>query len=123
MANSSILGGTHAPSTPAGKDIDSLGPSDTSDSGSDVQTERNRSALPDEGAEGALPSAHDSTGDAAGTGERASADPSPPQLDADLLPDRTGTVPPAAGRRRADDPDAVAPEDLAADETDEGGPS
>jgi len=36
MSNSSILGGEHAPHHPAGTDVDALGPSDTSDSGSDV---------------------------------------------------------------------------------------
>ncbi|SFM10278.1 hypothetical protein [Variovorax sp. OV329] len=119
MANSSILGGARAPTVPSGKDIDSLGPSDTSDSGSDVQVDGNRSALPDEGSEGALPIAHDSTGDAAGTGERASADSKSPELDADLLPDRTGVIPPSGGRDDAEDLDAPAPEDLAVDDPDD----
>lgn len=87
MANSSILGGTAAPASPSGKSIDALGPSDTSDSGSDMQAELNHDALPNEG-EGALPIAHDSTSDAAGTGERASVEAAPPTLDADLLPER-----------------------------------
>ena len=68
MATSSILGGKRAPADPKGKDVDALGPSDSSDSGSDVQTDRHRTALPDEGSEGAYPIAHDSTTDAAGTG-------------------------------------------------------
>jgi len=71
MANSSILGGTRAPAEPAGKDIDSLGPSDTSDSGSDVRTDPPRNVSTDESSEGALSTEHGSTGDAAGTGERA----------------------------------------------------
>ena len=35
MATSSILGGDYPPMEPKGTDVDSLGPSDTSDSGSD----------------------------------------------------------------------------------------
>lgn len=115
MATSSILGGDHAPARPRGTDVDTLGPSDSSDSGSDVQTDRNRSALPDEASEGALPIAHGSDTDAAGTGERASADPSAPEDNADILPDRIGTVPPTAGEPSGsvEDPDATDPEDLA----------
>ena len=112
MATSSILGGKRAPADPKGKDVDALGPSDSSDSGSDVQTDRHRTALPDEGSEGAYPIAHDSTTDAAGTGERASADPVRSRADADILPDRTGTLPPAT-QRRSDDPDAAGADELA----------
>jgi len=111
MANSSILGGAHAPAPAAGKDVDALGPNDSSDSGSDVQTDLNRSAMPDGASEGAYPIPHGSTTDAGGTGERAAADPAAPIVDADLLPDRTGGLPP-------DDPDAPAPEDLAAEDED-----
>lgn len=88
MANSSILGGTPAPAQPSGTDVDALGPSDSSDSGSDVQTNLNHSALPEDGAQGAWPIAHGSTSDASGTGERASAEASSPIDNADLLPDR-----------------------------------
>lgn len=120
MANSSILGGTRAPETPAGKDIDSLGPSDSSDSGSDVQSDApgNASADEAEGAEGALSTAHGSTGDAAGTGERASSDPRQPVLDNDLLPDRIGQIPPGS-RQDLDESEYTGAEDLATDE-DEG---
>jgi len=117
MANSSILGGTRAPATPAGKDIVSLGPSDSSDSGSDVQGDApgNAAADEDEGAEGALPIAHDSTGDAAGTGERASADARRPELDGDVLPDRIGQLPP--GRKMdLDETEYAKPDELASDE-------
>ncbi len=86
MATSSIVGGARPPLEPTGTDIDSLGPSDTSDSGSDVRISRERTATPED-AEGAIPVAHDSSSDAAGTGERASADASPSQTDADILPD------------------------------------
>ncbi|MDR6858861.1 hypothetical protein [Variovorax guangxiensis] len=115
MAKSSILGGEHAPSRPRGTDVDSLGPSDSSDSGSDVQTDRNRTAMPDESAEGALPISHGTDTDAAGTGERASADPAAPVEDADLLPDRIGTVPFDAGEvtDEVDDPAAASAEELA----------
>lgn len=87
MAESTIAGGTPAPSRPAGKDVDALGPSDSSDSGSDVQADRNRAVLPDAASEGALPTPHGSDTDAEGTGERAASDPVPPKEDADILPD------------------------------------
>lgn len=96
MATSSILGGERPPEEPKGKDVDSLGPSDTSDSGSDVRTSRERSAIPDDAAEGAIPIAHESSTDAEGTGERASADAPPSTPDADILPDRTEDAGPAA---------------------------
>ena len=37
MSHSSILGGDRAPQQAPGRDADTLGPSDSSDSGSDVQ--------------------------------------------------------------------------------------
>ncbi|MBS0427440.1 MAG: hypothetical protein JSR41_09160, partial [Proteobacteria bacterium] len=48
MSTDPLLGGSRAPAHAPGKDIDALGPSDSSDSGSDVQTDLHRSALPDE---------------------------------------------------------------------------
>jgi len=95
MAQSSITGGTPAPAQPAGKDVDTLGPSDSSDSGSDVKTDRNRSALPDEGSEGALPMQHGTDTDASGTGERAAADPTRVEEDTDILPDEVRKLPDA----------------------------
>lgn len=59
MATSSILGGERPPEEPKGTDVDSLGPSDTSDSGSDVRTSRERSAIPEDAAEGAIPISHE----------------------------------------------------------------
>ncbi|RZL92692.1 MAG: hypothetical protein EOP82_09555 [Variovorax sp.] len=120
MATSSILGGERAPARPRGTDVDALGPSDTSDSGSDVQSERNRSALPDGATEGALAISHGSTSDAGGTGERASADASSPRSDGDVLPDRVATVPLDAldAADSIDDPDAAAPDELAAEDHD-----
>ncbi|MDM0111384.1 hypothetical protein QTI66_04440 [Variovorax sp. J22R133] len=121
MSNSSILGGEHAPTYPGGTDIDALGPSDSSDSGSDVQSDRNRSALPDDGAQGALPISHDSSSDAAGTGERASAQADAPASDADVMPDRIGIVPRDAmdAAVSIDDPAAAAVHELAASGVDD----
>ncbi len=120
MATSSILGGDHAPTHPRGTDVDALGPSDTSDSGSDVQSDRNRAAIGDD-AEGAFPIAHGSDSDAAGTGERASADPAAPDEDRDILPDRIGTDPTDAldAAVSIDDPTAASVDELAATQDDE----
>lgn len=107
MATSSILGGAPAPAQPSGKDIDALGPSDSTDSGSDVQADLNPSGGPGEDSEGALPVQHDSTTDRAGTGERASADAVPPATDADLLPQQT---------RDMDGPDAGMVDEMSLDE-------
>ena len=74
MATSSISGGTHIPEEASGKDIRALGPSDNSDSGSDVQ-----------GAYGDDEMSSDS--DAVGTGERATAGTGMDNTDADILPD------------------------------------
>ncbi|MDM0109332.1 hypothetical protein QTH97_30680 [Variovorax sp. J22R24] len=116
MANSSILGGEHAPARRRGTDVDALGPSDTSDSGSDVQSDRGRSALPDDTLQGAPAILHGSSTDAAGTGERASAGASTLRPDADVLPDRVGTVPQDAldAAVSMDDPAAASPDELAA---------
>ena len=120
MATSSILGGAQAPSRPRGTDVDALGPSDSSDSGSDVQTDLNRAAL-DDSAEGAFPISHGSASDQSGTGERAAADPVAPRLDADLLPDRTGTFPADAMEAAVsiDDPAALPIDQLAAVDDDD----
>ena len=117
MATSSILGGERPPEEPKGKDVDSLGPSDTSDSGSDVRTSRERSAIPDDAAEGAIPIAHESSTDAEGTGERASADAPPSTPDADILPDRTED----AGSAADDELAGTEEEDNDDDETEDAG--
>jgi hypothetical protein len=90
MSDSILQSGpASAPTRPAGKDVDALGPSDTSDSGSDVQGERAMPTRPDDPDEwGALPTDGSSDSDAFGTGERASADAEQPREAADLLPDR-----------------------------------
>lgn len=72
MANSSILGGTPAPARVQGKDNDLLGPSDSSDSGSDVQGERPMATQPDDDAMlGGRPADLASDTDMSGTGEKA----------------------------------------------------
>jgi hypothetical protein len=72
MAYSSILGADEAPEQPSGRDAQSLGPSDNSDSGSD--------------AVGTAELHADS--DAWGTGERGSVTPGEGREGGDLLPDR-----------------------------------
>lgn len=109
MATSSILGGTAAPVHPKGTGTDALGPSDSSDSGSDVQGERVMSTGPDDPDNlGAVPADTGSDTDRFGTGERASATPGTrDRADGDILPDRV-----------ADDIDAdlaVSDADLAGD--------
>jgi hypothetical protein len=90
MATSSIQGGDAAPTLPSGVDVESLGPSDSSDSGSDVRQQRRMATAPDAPDElGALPARRASTTDATGTGERASAAGDAEDRDGDdLLPDR-----------------------------------
>lgn len=73
MAKSSILGGERAPVYPSGRGADLLGPSDSSDSGSDSIGELGPDQL-----------ASDS--DRYGTGERSSADPMDGGTGADILP-------------------------------------
>lgn len=121
MATSSILGGAPAPMKPEGKNAESLGPSDSSDSGSDVCGERAMPTTPDNPGEwGAVTIAPDSDTDTAGTGERASASGEGPREAADISPDRvvgTGdaTQPPVRGRRRAADVESIAADDEDAD--------
>lgn len=80
MATSSILGGAKLPKEISGKDMQALGPSDNSDSGSDAV-----------GAYGDDELSGDS--DAAGTGERASAGRANKHSDAHILPDRIEKAP------------------------------
>jgi hypothetical protein len=77
MAHSSILGADVAPSHPSGRSSDLLGPSDSSDSGSDAMgTEE----------------LHEDS-DAAGTGERGSVTGSDAREGGDILPDRVTRLP------------------------------
>ncbi|MDB5744284.1 MAG: hypothetical protein JWR68_2599 [Polaromonas sp.] len=74
MATSSILGGSQLPEEISGKDMQALGPSDNSDSGSDAIGAYSDEALA-------------SDTDSFGTGERASIDPGADHTDVDIRPD------------------------------------
>ena len=80
MATSSILGGDPAPTWPRGSDVASLGPSDSTDSGSDARGGFDFDEL-------------SSDTDAEGTGERSSVDPLNVRSDADILPDHIEGIP------------------------------
>ena len=80
MATSSILGGDWVPKRPSGTDVGSLGPSDSTDSGSDA-----RGAFDDDELS--------SDTDAEGTGERSSVDPRNGRSDVDILPDHIERLP------------------------------
>ena len=98
MAHSSILGGDIAPTQPTGRGSDFLGPSDSSDSGSDaVGTDE----------------LHEDS-DAAGTGERGSATGGEGREGGDILPDRLARVQDGEGLPEAD-PDTQEYTDLDAD--------
>jgi hypothetical protein len=81
MATSSILGGEHAAVQSSGRGADLLGPSDSSDSGSDSVGELG-------------PDQRDSDTDRFGTGERASADLSDSGRGTDILPDHVDRASP-----------------------------
>ncbi len=106
MSHSSILGGERAPQRSPGNDVDRLGPSDSSDSGSDVQGEQPMATSPDNPGEwGATPTDAGSDSDSLGTGERSSAAGTPPRDGADIMPDRiTGGI--------GEAPDAASDEEL-----------
>ena len=109
MGRSSILGGERAATHPSGHDADALGPSDSSDSGSDIQ---GRPGLD-----------FHSDSDAAGTGERGSVDrDGGAEPGSDILPDHIETISSDASRSERDDD--VLPGDVrrssAGIETDEG---
>jgi hypothetical protein len=72
MAYSSILGADQAPVQPSGRDAELLGPSDSSDSGSDARGTTELHA----------------DSDASGTGERGSVTPGEGREGGDILPDR-----------------------------------
>jgi hypothetical protein len=80
MATSSILGGDPAPTWPRGSDVASLGPSDSTDSGSDARGGFDFDEL-------------SSDTDAEGTGERSSVDPLNVRSDYDILPDHIEGMP------------------------------
>jgi hypothetical protein len=120
MSQSNILGGERAPQQAKGRDDATLGPSDTSDSGSDVQGE-SRLKTDTEAGElgGATPVDLDSDSDSMGTGERRSAVPEHGRDGADIGPDRI-----ARSKDRLDSAESIGGADdsiegLAADETDD----
>ena len=97
MAHSSILGADIAPAQPGGRGSDRLGPSDSSDTGSDALGTNEL---------------HEDS-DAAGTGERGSATGGDEREGGDILPDRVRRLPDGEGFPEADpdseqftDPDA-----------------
>ncbi len=76
MAYSSILGAEVAPTQPSGRDSELLGPSDSSDSGSDARGTDEIHA----------------DSDAQGTGERGSISPGEGREGGDILPDRVVNI-------------------------------
>jgi hypothetical protein len=94
MATSSIWGAEKAPTQAEGRDVEALGPSDTSDSGSDVQGVLDL-ADPldlDNPTYGAVQPGLDSATDFGGTGERGAALPGEEAREGgDILPDRIGS--------------------------------
>ena len=113
MAKSSILGGERAPMYPQGRDVDALGPSDSTDSGSDMQ------GIPPEGvaeSNGAMPGDYHADSDAGGTGERASATPGGARPDSDISPDHVVSIGGGGSDDPADQPDAGEADDIAQDD-------
>ena len=89
MSQSSILGGERAAQQAKGRSAETLGPSDTSDSGSDIVGATRLKTDAEEGElGGATPVDLDSDSDASGTGERAEAVPEGARDGADIGPDR-----------------------------------
>jgi hypothetical protein len=128
MAHSSILGGERVAPRARGRDTDALGPSDSSDSGSDVQGERLTATAPDTAGDidAATPAELDSDTDASGTGERASAVPDGAEDGADIGTDRIERLTGGSGDAldaadvSLDDPEAAEVQELAVDESDVG---
>lgn len=129
MPRSSLLGAERAPAIPAGRDVGSLGPSDSSDSGSDTMGIEDRGegdlGLPTDVAlgkdlefPGEHPGSRGSDSDAAGTGERASASNELGGIDgADIGLDRVIGDPYGADDE-ALDPDALIADEFEADNDD-----
>jgi hypothetical protein len=89
MSQSSILGGTRAPQQAAGRDDATLGPSDLSDTGSDIRgATRLKTDTPEGEMGGATPNDAESDTDSKGTGDRAEAVPEGARDGADIGPDR-----------------------------------
>lgn len=135
MARSSIFGTEQAPRHASGRDADALGPSDSSDTGSDIQGELHLETDDFETLSAAISGAGNtalrSASDAGGTGERGSAVPEHIHEGGDISPDRVILSSEEALQTNPelvsiDDPEAVDLENLVADEEyseeeDEGG--
>jgi hypothetical protein len=87
MSHSSLLGGERAARHAKGKDVGALGPSDSSDSGSDVQGETVMPTGADRPDElGSMPVDRGTDSDSFGTGERGSATGRDGPDNADIMP-------------------------------------
>lgn len=87
MATSSVTG-NHSAADSADDDTRTLGPSDSSDSGSDTLGQRADLAQPDDSLGGGALEPLDGGSDASGTGERADVEGGAAPDGADILPDR-----------------------------------
>ena len=120
MARSSIMGGERAPQQAKGRSAETLGPSDTSDSGSDIQGATRLKTDAEEGQlGGATPIDGDSDSDSMGTGERRSAVPDGTRDGADISPDRIARSKDALDSAESIDDDDDSIEGLATDESDD----
>ncbi len=122
MSRSSILGGDRAPQQARGRDAETLGPSDTSDSGSDIQGATRLKTDAEEGEMGgATPIDIDSDSDSMGTGERAEAVPEGARDGADIAPDRIARSKDALDSAESITGNDDSIESLADDEADDNG--
>ena len=124
MARSSLnTTGESNPVVRKGHGTGALGPSDSSDSGSDIQGATRMKTEPEEGLEagGATPVVEDSDTDAAGTGERAEAVPEGARDGADIAPDRIARSKDALDSAESITGNDDSIEGLAADDSDDGG--
>lgn len=133
MAHSPLLGGDPAPRVPSGRSTDVLGPSDTSDSGSDVTGAVGAVDTDDIGLDGGTnddvrraPGAGadlgdanlDADSDAGGTGERAEAGRDTLRREApDIMTDQVVNIGTGSNDNAVDETDALA--DLSANDEDE----
>ena len=120
MATSPLLGGERAPTQAKGRDVEALGPSDSSDSGSDVQGELD--LYPDSDLENhlSITPGRDSDSDAGGTGERGAALPESDVREGDdIAPDQIRSLADEADDedQAAIDSDLSTVDDLAVDES------
>jgi hypothetical protein len=120
MSQSSILGGERAARHAKGKDVDALGPSDSSDSGSDVQGETvmpTDAGRPDE--LGSMPVDRDTDSDSLGTGERGSATGRDGPDNADIMPTAIEREGPSGSVDALDDAERLDSDDVEGLSTDD----